>query len=279
MSENTEALQDLESLTEALGASESTTDEQQNKENKEDEIIVVEDDTKKDDSKEDEEFVEEDTNEILEEERPKKKFKRDKRIEGLLKKNTAKDSEIEELKKQINELSIKDQERTNKEAAEEFAILDAKKKEAFESSNYEDFKQYESEIEKIKRPQQMTAQEAEDYFKSKNSWYGVDKARTFAAQGIHSEVLSDDNYRHLTPKQQLDLVAKQVDDMPEFKKNPYQQSSPTEGAPISRPSNNQVTITRSQLEHVRLMYPELNERELKIRTRELVTAVSNLEDK
>ena len=66
--------------------------------------------------------------------------------------------------------------------------------------------------------------------------------------------------------------------MPQFKKNPYQESSPTEGAPISQPSKNEVIITRSELDSVRKMFPNLSEQDLKVKTRKLVIAVNKNEE-
>jgi hypothetical protein len=258
---------------EEVSAPEEITTEEDN----DDEILVVEDDSDEEESNSEDEEVSEKT-------KPQKGFKRDKRIEKVLKQKTAmekeKDSEIAGLKSQIYELSRKENERSTKETDHELQILDQKTKEAFDSSNYEEFKKYQDQANNLRQSNmdsQMTQEDMARYFKSNNPWYEIDKAKTYAAQGIHKEILNDDGYRHLNPKQQLDLVTRQVDSMPEFKKNPYQNSSPTEGAPMERPSKKTIKITRSELNHVRMMFPGLGEKELLERTKELANAVNNQE--
>ena len=281
----TEQNYDLESLskiiekeTERPGSEEvSAPEERTTEQDNEDEIIVVEDDSDEEESNSEDE-------EVIEKPKPKKGFKRDKRIEKVLKRETAmkkeKDSKIADLESKLDKLLQKENERSTKETDHELQILDQKTKEAFDSSDYEEFKKYQDQANNLRQSNmdsQMTPEDMAHYFKSNNPWYEVDKAKTYAAQGIHKEILNDPGYSHLNAKQQLDLVTKQVDSMPEFKKNPYQNSSPTEGAPLERPSKKTTKITRSELNHVRMMFPGLGEKELLERTKELANAVNKQE--
>ena len=282
MSEAQEPVYDLESVSKLIKEKEGNDEE--------DEIIVEEEASSDSDNdvvvEEDEQETDEapdtddegDLVDVVVDEKPKKKkkgFKRDKRIEGLIKKNTKKDSEIEELKKQIEVLMQKDAERTNKENEVTLSELEIKKREAFESSDYDEYKKYEQAMSKIQSSNQdMSPQEIADYFKQKNPWYQVDEARSNVAENIHSKMINDPSYQHMSIKQQLDLVSQRVNDMPQFKQNPYQASSPSEGAPLQRPSTKVTRISRAELESVRRMFPELDEKALRLRAKELVEAVN-----
>jgi len=281
MSEAQEPVYDLESVSKLIKEKEGNDEE--------DEIIVEEglesysDNDVVDEEEEQETDEESDTDDesdlvdVVVEEKPKKKkgFKRDKRIEGLIKKNTKKDSEIDELKKQIEVLMQKDAERTNKENEVTLSELEVKKREAFESSDYDEYKKHEQEMSKIQSSNQdMSPQQIADYFKQKNPWYQVDEARSNVAENIHSKMINDPAYQHMSIKQQLNLVSQRVNDMPQFKQNPYQSSSPSEGAPLQRPSTKVTRITRAELESVRRMFPELDDKALRLRAKELVEAVN-----
>ena len=263
-----EPIMDIQSLSAAIGEANQEEAAENENSNDDEEIIVVDDEADGTD--------EPIQDEPPEEEKPKKKkFKRDKRIENLVKKNTQKNNEIEELKKQIEELSRKNQAREAKERNAELDILDQKKKEAFESSDYEEFKKYEEQMANVRNDSsQMTSEDMENYFKSNNTWYGVDEAKTLVAQGVHDKILRDPKYQYFSDRDKLDLVSKQVNEMPQFKKNPYQDSVHVEGATMERASN-RVTVTKGEVEHVRQMFPHLNEKEVLIRTKELVQAINN----
>ena len=281
MSGEQEPVYDLESVSKLIKGKEGNdeADEiivEEGLESDSDNDVVVEEDEQKTDEASDTDD-EGDLVDVVVEEKPKKKkgFKRDKRIEGLIKKNTKKDSEIEELKKQIEVLMQKDAERTHKENEVTLSELEVKKREAFESSDYDEYKKYEQEMSKIQSSNQdMSPQEIADYFKQKNPWYQVDEARSNVAENIHSKMINDPAYQHMSIKQQLDLVSQRVNDMPQFKQNPYQASSPSEGAPLQRPSTKVTRISRAELESVRRMFPELDEKALRLRAKELVEAVN-----
>tara|TARA_R100000808_G_C2134421_1_gene142956 strand:+ start:765 stop:1625 length:861 start_codon:yes stop_codon:yes gene_type:complete len=281
MSGEQEPVYDLESVSKLIKGKEGNdeADEiivEEGLESDSDNDVVVEEDEQKTDEASDTDD-EGDLVDVVVEEKPKKKkgFKRDKRIEGLIKKNTKKDSEIEELKKQIEVLMQKDAERTHKENEVTLSELEVKKREAFESSDYDEYKKYEQEMSKIQSSNQdMSPQEIADYFKQKNPWYQVDEARSNVAENIHSKMINDPAYQHMSIKQQLDLVSQRVNDMPQFKQNPYQSSSPSEGAPLQRPSKKVTRISRAELESVRMMFPELDEKALRLRAKELVEAVN-----
>ena len=281
MSGEQEPVYDLESVSKLIKGKEGNdeADEiivEEGLESDSDNDVVVEEDEQKTDEASDTDD-EGDLVDVVVEEKPKKKkgFKRDKRIEGLIKKNTKKDSEIEELKKQIEVLMQKDAERTHKENEVTLSELEVKKREAFESSDYDEYKKYEQEMSKIQSSNQdMSPQEIADYFKQKNPWYQVDEARSNVAENIHSKMINDPAYQHMSIKQQLDLVSQRVNDMPQFKQNPYQSSSPSEGAPLQRPSTKVTRISRAELESVRRMFPELDEKALRLRAKELVEAVN-----
>jgi len=281
MSESQEPVYDLESVSKLIKEKEGNDEEdeiivEEGLESDSDNDVVVEEDDQETDEASDTDD-ESDLVDVVVEEKPKKKkgFKRDKRIEGLIKKNTKKDSEIDELKKQIELLMQKDADRTNKENEVTLSELELKKREAFESSDYDEYKKYEQEMSKIQSSNQdMSPQEIADYFKQKNPWYQVDEARSNVAENIHSKMINDPAYQHMSIKQQLDLVSQRVNDMPQFKQNPYQSSSPSEGAPLQRPSTKVTRISRAELESVRRMFPELDDKALRLRAKELVEAVN-----
>ena len=284
MSNNQEAVYDLESVAKLV-------------ENKEDnDVDIVEDqledgeatktsddvvdesvsDDKAQDEQDDVVVVEDETTE----EKPKKKknFKRDKRIEGLLKKNTAKDKQIEELERKIELLMSKEDDRSKKENDVLVSEYEAKRREAFETSDYEEFQKYDEMIKKTQGTQytsDMSPDDMVNYFKTKAPWYQVDEARTHVAENLHAKVINDPQYKHLTPKQQLDFVADKVNEMPQFKKNPYQNVSTAEPSSLERSNTRKTQIKRSELEYVRRMFPNLSEPELIKRTKELVEAVNN----
>ena len=282
MSEAQEPVYDLESVSKLIKGKEGSDEEdeiiveEEASSDSDNDVVVEEDEQEADESSDTDD--EGDLVDVVVEEKPKKKkkgFKRDKRIEGLIKKNTKKDSEIEELKKQIEVLMQKDAERTNKENEVTLSELEVKKREAFESSDYDEYKKYEQAMNKIQSSNQdMSPQEIADYFKQKNPWYQVDEARSNVAENIHSKMINDPAYQHMSIKQQLDLVSQRVNDMPQFKQNPYQASSPSEGAPLQRPSTKVTRISRAELESVRRMFPELDEKALRLRAKELVEAVN-----
>ena len=167
MNEPKEPLHDLESLTKTKEKEPGPDTE----ENDSDDIIVV------DEESEDTEDAS-DPSDPSDEHPNQKKQRAKKRIEGLIKTKHDQTQEIESLKQELADLKAKEQQRTSKEVDAELKLLDEKKKEAFESSDYDEFQKYETQMNKIKSSAQMDTQDADNYFKSKNPWYKVDEAKT-----------------------------------------------------------------------------------------------------
>jgi len=207
---------------------------------------------------------------------PKMKDKTKKRITGLIKdrgeanrradKNGEKANElsrtVESLQKEIEFLKSKESHRSQKEMTSQNE-LDLKKirqdmKKASEDGDDEAFaRSQEDMIRHLQSSSQANTtvsdpQQAEEYFKSKNPWFGVEKAKTYAARQINHEVYSDPALSHLSDHQKLDEIARRTNAMPEFQKNPYQSSVSGEApSTIGRRNSNVITITRRELEHAR----------------------------
>ena len=193
---------------------------------------------------------------------PKMKNKTQKRITGLIKDKGELSRTVESLQKEIESLKSKESHRSQKEMTSQNE-LDLKKirqdmKKASEDGDDEAFvRAQEAMMRQLQSsPQANTTvsdpQQAEEYFKSKNPWFGVEKAKTYAARQINHEVYSDPALSHLSDHQKLDEIARRTNAMPEFQKNPYQSSVSGEApSTIGRRNSNVITITRSELEHAR----------------------------
>jgi len=193
---------------------------------------------------------------------PKMKNKTQKRITGLIKDKGELSRTVESLQKEIDALKSKESHRSQKEMTSQNE-LDLKKirqdmKKASEDGDDEAFvRAQEAMMRQLQSsPQANTTvsdpQQAEEYFKSKNPWFGVEKAKTYAARQINNEVYSDPALSHLSDHQKLDEIARRTNAMPEFQKNPYQSSVSGEApSTIGRRNSNVITITRSELDHAR----------------------------
>jgi hypothetical protein len=193
---------------------------------------------------------------------PKMKNKTQKRITGLIKDKGELSRTVESLQKEIESLKSKESRRSQKEMTSQNE-LDLKKirqdmKKASEDGDDEAFvRAQEAMMRQLQSsPQANTTvsdpQQAEEYFKSKNPWFGVEKAKTYAARQINHEVYSDPALSHLSDHQKLDEIARRTNTMPEFQKNPYQSYVSGEApSTIGRRNSNVITITRSELDHAR----------------------------
>ena len=193
---------------------------------------------------------------------PKMKNKTQKRITGLIKDKGELSRTVESLQKEIESLKSKESHRSQKEMTSQNE-LDLKKirqdmKKASEDGDDEAFaRSQEDMIRHLQSSAQSNTtvsdpQQAEEYFKSKNHWFGVEKAKTYAARQINHEVYSDPALSHLSDHQKLDEIARRTNAMPEFQKNPYQSSVSGEApSTIGRRNSNVITITRSELDHAR----------------------------
>jgi len=193
---------------------------------------------------------------------PKMKNKTQKRITGLIKDKGELSRTVESLQKEIEALKSKESHRSQKEMTSQNE-LDLKKirqdmKKASEDGDDEAFaRSQEDMIRHLQSSSQANTtvsdpQQAEEYFKSKNPWFGVEKAKTYAARQINHEVYSDPALSHLSDHQKLDEIARRTNAMPEFQKNPYQSSVSGEApSTIGRRNSNVITITRSELDHAR----------------------------
>lgn len=228
-----------------------------------------EDDTEQNESEIEEEKEDENIEVVVEKTPKKKKFKRDKRIEGLIKSNT-------ELKKQIDELLEMNKTRQRQENESELSRLEQLKKEAFEEGDYEKFQQLQSQTNVIAVPEHdIPNNDIQGYFKSHNPWYGVDRLKTAVAKDEHAKIINDPRYQHLSVKKQLDMVSEIVENMPEFKQNPYQNQQPVEGVTRQRPNTKKISVSRADVEFVRTMFPNLDEKQLIKQTQKFVTNINN----
>ncbi len=185
---------------------------------------------------------------------------------------------VESLKKEIEALKSKESYRSQKEITSQNE-LDLKKirqdmKKASEDGDDEAFvKAQEAMVLHLQKSQSTpsvvdTPEQTEAYFKSKNPWYGVEQAKTYAARQISNEVYSDPNLSHLSNEQKLDEVARRTNSLPEFKKNPYQTSVSGEApSTIGRKNSNTITITRAELDSARVIArtidPNMSEKDIK----------------
>ena len=193
---------------------------------------------------------------------PKMKNKTQKRITGLIKDKGELSRTVESLQKEIESLKSKESHRSQKEMTSQNE-LDLKKirqdmKKASEDGDDEAFvRAQEAMMRQLQSSAQANTtvsdpQQAEEYFKSKNPWFGVEKAKTYAARQINHEVYSDPALSHLSDHQKLDEIARRTNAMPEFQKNPYQSSVSGEApSTIGRRNSNVITITRRELDHAR----------------------------
>ena len=193
---------------------------------------------------------------------PKMKNKTQKRITGLIKDKGELSRTVESLQKEIEALKSKESHRSQKEMTSQNE-LDLKKirqdmKKASEDGDDEAFvRAQEAMMRQLQSSAQANTtvsdpQQAEEYFKSKNPWFGVEKAKTYAARQINHEVYSDPALSHLSDHQKLDEIARRTNAMPEFQKNPYQSSVSGEApSTIGRRNSNVITITRRELDHAR----------------------------
>tara|TARA_R110002012_G_scaffold195411_1_gene363634 strand:+ start:332 stop:1171 length:840 start_codon:yes stop_codon:yes gene_type:complete len=236
-----------------------------------DEIEVI-DDEEEDSTSED---IPEEAKKII---NPKMKKKTQKRITGLIKDKGELSRTVESLKKEIESLKSKENYRSQKEINSENEVtlnqIRQDMKKATEEGNDEAFvKAQEAMVLHLQKSQSTpsvvdTPEQTEAYFKSKNPWYGVEQAKTYAARQISNEVYSDPNLSHLSNEQKLDEVARITNSLPEFKKNPYQTSVSGEApSTIGRKNSNTITITRAELESARVIArtidPNVSEKDIK----------------
>ena len=210
---------------------------------------------------------------------PKMKNKTQKRITGLIKDKGELNRTVEALKKEIESLKSKENYRSQKEISSENEVtlnqIREDMKKATEEGNDEAFvKAQEAMVLHLQKSSQSTPsvvdtpEQTEAYFKSKNPWYGVEQAKTYAARQISNEVYSDPNLSHLSNEQKLDEVARRTNSLPEFQKNPYQTSVSGEApSTIGRKNSNTITITRAELESARVIArtidPNMPEKDIK----------------
>lgn len=210
---------------------------------------------------------------------PKMKNKTQKRITGLIKDKGELSRTVEALKKEIESLKSKENYRSQKEINSENEVtlnqIRQNMKKATEEGNDEAFvKAQEAMVLHLQKSSQPTPsvvdtpEQTEAYFKSKNPWYGVEQAKTYAARQISTEVYSDPNLSHLSNEQKLDEVSRRTNSLPEFQKNPYQTSVSGEApSTIGRKNSNTITITRAELESARVIArtidPNMPEKDIK----------------
>ena len=189
---------------------------------------------------------------------PRRKNRAQKRITGLV-------SELKQLRRDYDMLRSKESTRSKKETDDynksRYDDVLRRQKQAFDDSDSAKFTQANAELIQLSHSNQNQDPnfDTEGYFSNKFSWYNTDQKKTMIAQNIHQKILNDQSWNRKSMSDQLDEVGKRTNEM--FKTNPYRKSSPSDGAPISRGSA-PTTVTKTDLEIVRKMYPRYSRSEL-----------------
>jgi len=210
-----------------------------------------------DKEKESQESIPEEAKELL---KPTMKNKTQKRIVGLV--NT-----VKEQRAMIDELLLKETARSQKESKldQDTRVNEITRKQqiAYESNDTKSLAELNNElIEVSQKPQSFNSQDVDPdtFFKTTFSWYGDDEKKTNAAIGLDSQLIKDPVWANRSVSERLTEVGKRTEKM--FKTNPYRNSSPSEGASISRP-NKTLTISRETRDFVNTYYPQQTDKEKK----------------
>lgn len=197
-----------------------------------------------------------------------------KRITDLVKKGHEKDNLIKEKEDRIKELESrmetvesKANEREVKEgrvrAEAALANLQKQRKEAYEDQDFDKLNELDLSISQASAQVNNASPvgfDSKKYFSENNEWYNKDQKKTKVAERINDEIWNDPKFTHFTPQQKLNEVARQTNNM--FDENPHSNSSPTDGAPIHRPSKNTVYITESDYSYLEKAHPNKSRNEL-----------------
>lgn len=215
------------------------------------------------------------------------KNKTKKRIEGLVKKKyeqgreieikddkiEVQESELQTLREKVAALEsvnqAKQQAEQNYANNAELSNLQAQRNEALEDRDTEKINELDIKIHQQLNKMDVPKHNVDPgfdpiaYFKQDNAWYQKDVAKTALADKYSNEVFSDSQYAHMTQAQKLDIVSQRV--KADTKVNPYQSASPTDGAPIGRPSKGKVFIGKTEWGQLKQMYPGMSDAELKVK--------------
>lgn len=203
--------------------------------------------------------------------KPSMKDKTKKRIRGLV--NKHKDSEskwkkrVDEQQAKIDLLESKERERSQKESKldQDSRVNEITRKQqiAYENNDSKSLAELNNELIQVSQsPHSFNSQDIDPdtFFKSNFSWYGEDQKKTNAAIGLDSQLIKDPAWSNRSVSERLTEVGKRTDKM--FKTNPYRNSAPSEGAPISRP-NKTLTISRETKDFVNTYYHQQTDNEKK----------------
>lgn len=178
-----------------------------------------------------------------------------------------KDQELKELRERVERVESKSNEREAKEtravAEGALAQLQNKRKEAYEDQDWDTINKLDTQIAQASAMVNNVPQggfDSKAYFTQNNEWFGKDLKKTKVAERINDEIWDSPKFSNYTPQQKLDEVARQTNAM--FNENPHSSSSPTDGAPIGRPSKNTVYITQSDWDYLKSAHPHKSEAEL-----------------
>lgn len=219
--------------------------------------------------------------------KPSMKPKTQKRITELVKKGhenartiEEKDQKIKDLEDRIGRVESKATERETQEtrvrAEATLAHLQTQRKEAYEEQDWDKINALDLQINQAAGNINNAAQagfDSKKYFATNNDWYGTDQKKTKVAERINDEIWNDAKFSHFTAQQKLDEVARQTNAL--FSSNPHSSFSPTDGAPISKPSKKTIYLKESDYAYLKQAYPTKSEKELLELGRKLISGIQS----
>jgi len=210
----------------------------------------------------------------------KKKSKKrtaQRRIEDLLRQRGIDRAETDDLRKRVIDLQGKFQERNQNEDKQKFenvvSQLQAQKQQAMADGDNERFNKLDSEVIKLMMDNNTKAQQqaqqpvqsstngfdVESYFTSRFPFYdqqssSYDEKMKAYAEMKHGQMIKDPNFSHYSARDLLDKAGEIT--LSNFKKNPYLDSVPSDGASIRQTNSSEtLKLTNEDLDNTRLMYP------------------------
>ena len=231
-------------------------DKESDEVNKEEAVDDGEEPQDKEELDEEEEEVPEEAKKML---NPNQKPKTQKRIIGLTKK-------VKELKKKLKESQERQDAREikeiNKETDQKYQDIVKKQQKAFDDGDMAKLTELNLDLAQLPTKQDPIDKnfDTEGYFRTKFEWYEVDERKTNNAIALDLKLRNNPDWVNRSPKDRLDEVGRRTERL--FKKNPYRKSSPSDGAPISRGSLNSFTMTQSNFNLYKNMYPNKEKSEI-----------------
>lgn len=184
---------------------------------------------------------------------PGQKNKTQKRIVNLLKERHEKNSEIEDLKHEIEKLKLKEKTRESNELKNkydsELKLLENEMARAIEDGESEKASTLVSQISELSRNMpnvQTKEQNITEYFGNKFPWYKTDDRMEAYANSTHAKIAQDARYKDLDILDQLDIVARKT--MDAFKGNPLKESVLSEGTSGAPNVDNDLEIPSDHIQ-------------------------------